>query len=64
MLDNKTLDAIRELDGLLKTLSLSSEGNFILFPAEGNFSEMPFDKYFEIIQQIFNDPTPLNAICN
>ncbi|MEP7170768.1 MAG: hypothetical protein ABI855_15475 [Bacteroidota bacterium] len=64
MLESKTLDEIRKLDGLLKTLSMFSENSFELFPSEDNFYEMPPDHYFEIIQQVFNNPSPLKAICN
>lgn len=64
MLESKTLNEIRKLDGLFKTLSAFSENSFVLFPSEENPYEMPSDQFFEIIQQVFNNRTPLQAISN
>lgn len=64
MIESKTLDEIRKLDNLLKTLNAFSENHFVLFPSEETHCEMPRDQYFEIIQQVFNNPSPLKALSN
>jgi hypothetical protein len=64
MLEGKTMNDIRELDRLFKKLSTIPENGFTLFPVRENFYKMPSAQYFEIIQQVFNNPTPLNALSN
>jgi len=64
MLESKTMNDIRELDRLFKKLSTIPENGFVLFPAEENSYKMPSAHYFEIIQQVFNNPSPLNALSN
>ena len=61
MLDTKTYDQIKRLDELVKKLSLVTDNGFVLFPSEDTLFDLPSDKYYEIIQQIFNNRSPLNA---